>query len=137
MTAADTPDILDRHGIRPTPVRVLIYRTLARAQSPMSGLELETALDTVDRSSITRSLALFQKQGIVRTIDDGSGAARFELANDSGMSHPHFHCRQCRRTFCLDSADVTPPLLPPGYQAEAVNMTIRGLCPDCSHKARH
>ena len=42
-------------------------------------------LDTVDRSSISRTLALLLDKGLVHTIDDGSGSAKFELC------HCHSH----------------------------------------------
>jgi len=49
--------LLDR-GLRPTPARILTLRKLSELEYPVSLLELETMLDTLDKSTISRSLAV-------------------------------------------------------------------------------
>ena len=46
--------LLDR-GLRPTPARILTLRKLSELEYPVSLLELETMLDTLDKSTISRS----------------------------------------------------------------------------------
>ena len=45
---------LQKAGIRPTAVRILIMDALGKLDRPISSLELEMRLDTVDRSSISQ-----------------------------------------------------------------------------------
>ena len=46
--------LLDDHGIRPTANRILVAEALDRAGRPMSLMELEDRLLTLDKSSISR-----------------------------------------------------------------------------------
>ena len=45
--------------IRPTAIRVLVLRTLLEMKQAMSVSDLEAQLDTVDKSTIFRTLTLF------------------------------------------------------------------------------
>ncbi len=132
----DIEDILKRAGMRPSPVRVLVVREIERAGRPVSSLELERALETVDRSSITRTLVLFSAKGLVHSVDDGSGSVKYELCHHPGSDsdedlHPHFHCTACGRTFCLEHESIPHVALPQGFSAVSANYVIKGLCPDC------
>ncbi len=133
MTAAD---------IRPTPVRTLILGVLSEANNPVSSLDIEMKLLTVDRSSITRSLALFVEKGLVHIVDDGSGALKYEPCNigiHNGHlddSHPHFHCIKCGTTVCLNNTHIPAINLPEGYIPLSVNYVIKGFCPQCSFSDR-
>lgn len=129
---------LAAHDIRLTAMRLLVARVFLGAGRPLSVLEVDSLLDTADRSTITRTLQLFLDRGAVHAIDDGSGSTRYEVCrgnHDSGLDddeHPHFHCRGCGRTFCIDTMTVPACRLPEGYRPEHVNYVITGLCPACS-----
>lgn len=128
-------------GVRPTAIRHLILKTLKRAARPMSQLDIETELETVDQSTVSRSVGTFAAAGLLHVIDDGSGVVKYELCKDdschSGSDddrHAHFHCRKCGRTECLYDITVPAADLPEGYRAEGVNYVIYGLCQKCSAK---
>lgn len=128
--------MLREAGIRPTPVRILVLRILSNAGRPLSALEIERGLETVDRSSITRTLASFTKERLINAISDGSSARRYEIRNDHrslspGDQHAHFHCRRCGVTTCLHNIMPEVPELPEGYDAENVTYVITGICPNC------
>ncbi len=134
-------EMMKEAGVRISPVRTLIARAIAEADRPVSGLEIECALATVDRSSITRALSLFVSTGLVHTIEDGSGSVKYELCssphshNDSEGDpdlHPHFHCLVCGRTFCLHDQSIPVLPLPPGFTARSANLVIKGRCAACS-----
>lgn len=59
----DLVERLESHGVRPTAVRLLVLATICSSSHPLSSLEIETLLETVDRSTVTRSLALFSEKG--------------------------------------------------------------------------
>ncbi|MCM1029137.1 MAG: transcriptional repressor [Pseudoflavonifractor sp.] len=139
MTATDSLDLrLSAHGIRPTPNRRLVLAALDGATCPIALADLETILDTVDRSAIFRSLNLFRSIGLVHVIDDGSGSTKYELCREESHTlapahlHAHFHCSRCGATVCLPDIPVPAVALPPGYIASDANFVVTGLCPSCS-----
>lgn len=145
MNLSDVAGLLDKAGIRPSPVRLLIMRRLAEEHGPVSAMEIETALETVDRSSVSRALALFQEKNLLHAIDDGSGSVKYELCTapfcDGNRQfhsdlHAHFHCLHCGRTFCLTDVKIEAPALPPGFKAINANYVVSGLCRKCLAKSK-
>ena len=103
----------------------------------MSMGELEDALETVDKSVISRTLSLFREQHLVHVIEDGGDGVRYELCHShhddhDDDTHVHFHCESCGRTFCLEDIPVPEVAVPDGFKASSVNYMIKGTCPDCS-----
>lgn len=130
---------LEQAGIRPTAMRLLIYRMLSRSSHPISSLDMETELETVDRSTISRTLALFLEHDLIHAIDDGSGSIKYEVCpslhhHSITDLHVHFHCTICDKTFCLPTS---VPLidLPNGFVMESLNYVITGKCNKCSSKS--
>ncbi len=132
-----TPEeILQRAGIRPSPVRELVVKKLIEARQPLSAAEIEERLDTVDRSSISRTLTMLCDNDAVHTIEDGSGSVRYELCHASGANeddqHVHFHCLSCGKTICLDDHPIPEIALPEGFSAHSANFVIKGHCAECN-----
>ncbi len=128
---------MEERGIRPTAVRSLVLRTLADASAPLSVQDMEAMLDTVDRSTITRSMASFQKAGLVHVISDGSAAIKYELCRRDSLQSPsdehiHFHCERCGRTICMTSLPIPSVTLPEGFTPIKTNYVISGICNKCS-----
>ena len=103
--------LLDDHGIRPTANRILVAEALDRAGRPMSLMELEDRLLTLDKSSISRCLTLFKEHHLVHALEDGSDAVRYELCHshshhEDDDQHVHFYCEKCHRTFCLNDTPI-------------------------------
>ena len=136
MPREDIIHLLQHHGVRPTANRILIAACLAAEGRPLSLTELETALESVDKSNISRALALFREQHLVHVLEDGSDSVRYELCRsthdeEDDDAHVHFYCERCRRTFCLENTAIPPVPLPEGYTAESVNYMVKGVCPAC------
>lgn len=128
---------LQEAGIKPTANRILLLRTLDDAATPLTLTQLETLLDTVDKSSIYRNLLLFHEHRLVHTIDTCDEGTKYALGHGHGDSgaddgHVHFHCEVCHRTFCFEDIPVPHQQLPSGFQADEYNFVISGICPDCS-----
>lgn len=137
----DYSDILSRHGVRPTAVRILVYKALQGLHDTFSMGDLETALESVDRSTLFRTLTLFAAHHLVHEIDDGSGSTKYCLChNDHVCSaeelHCHFYCESCHKTFCLDHTHIPVVRYPEGFELRQVNYLLKGLCPECRRK-RH
>ena len=67
-------DILKQREIRPTAIRLLILKAMMRFERAFSLLDLENELDTVDKSTVSRTINLFLDHHLIHCIDDGSGS---------------------------------------------------------------
>ncbi len=76
-------DLLAKREIQPTAIRILILRTMMQAGCSVSLLDLETMLDTVDKSTIFRTLTLFLSHHLIHSIDDGTGSFKYAVCSDS------------------------------------------------------
>lgn len=138
MNDKDIENLLKAHEIRLTANRILIARTLARLDYPISIKELESKTQTIDKSSIFRTLLLFKDHHLVHQIEDGNDVVRYELCfshdeKDDDM-HVHFYCEHCQHTFCLGEIPAPQVELPSGYKQLSINYMIKGLCPKCSRR---
>lgn len=130
-------EILKSKGIAPTPVRSLVYNCILKSKTPISLTEIEDILESVDRSSISRSLTLFKKHHLLHSFNDGSGSVKYEIchAHDHSLfddSHVHFRCEKCGLTKCLTDLSIPEVSLPDGYLSHEVSYIIRGICNECN-----
>lgn len=141
-------DLLQQRDIKPTAVRLLVLDALQKAECALSLTDLEARLQTVDKSSIFRTLTLFLSHHLVHCVDDGTGQMKYALcsptchcgeAHHEGLSdlHTHFRCEHCGRTFCLRGLPVPSVPLPDGFTLTSANYVLVGLCPECSGRHRH
>jgi len=136
MDEAKSIEMLLEHGIRPTANRIMLVRTLAEAERPLTMTELENLVDTIDKSNIFRALALFREQHLVHVLQDGADAVRYELCHSHDDEHDndvhaHFYCERCGQTYCLNDIPIPMVALPEGYRMSTINYLIKGVCPKC------
>ena len=110
--------------IKPTAIRLLILRTMMQHKEAFSLLDLENDLDTVDKSTIYRTITLFLTHHLIHAIDDGSGSLKYAVCSNA--------CEKCHRTFCLKSIHIPMVTLPQGFTVNSVNYVLKGLCADCA-----
>lgn len=139
-TTTSIEQTLESHGVRPTAVRVLIYRAAAARANTFSLMDLEDELVTVDKSTIFRTLTLFADHHLLHETEDGSGSKKYCVCRSGHMCtlserHVHFYCERCRTTFCLDHTFIPAVTLPQGFVASDAEYVIKGLCRDCATKA--
>ncbi|NDV59818.1 Fur family transcriptional regulator [Bacteroides sp. 519] len=128
---------LEYRGIRVTAVRLLILKEMLTFSRAFSLADIEERLDTVDKSTIFRTISLFHEKLLIHSIDDGSGSMKYSVCSEDCMCalndlHVHFFCTKCKRTYCLESIHIPKVQLPPGFLLENVNFVLKGLCGDCS-----
>ncbi|MCD0476223.1 transcriptional repressor [Flavobacterium sp. EDS] len=131
--------LLNRN-IKPTAVRLLIFNTMTEFKKAFSLTDLETELETVNKSTIFRTLTLFHENLLIHTIDDGSGSMKYSICMEScmctlGELHVHFNCNHCHNTYCLESISIPPIQLPEKFLLESVNFVMKGICENCSQKS--
>ena len=133
-------EMLARRDIQPTAIRLLVLDVLMRAKKSLSLTDLDNALDTVDKSTIYRTLTLFLGHHLIHSIDDGTGSFKYAVCQDDcscavGDLHTHFHCERCNRTFCFSNLPAPMVKLPEGFTIDSINYVLKGLCPECAaHK---
>jgi Fur family ferric uptake transcriptional regulator len=129
--------LLEEHGVKATPNRLLVARALASAGRPLSLMELEAQLETIDKSAIFRTLGAFKDAHLVHVLEDSGDGVRYELCHSHHEDHDddvhvHFYCTKCHRTFCLEDTPVPPVQVPEGYEVESVSYLLKGVCPECA-----
>jgi len=130
---------LENNHIKPTPMRMLVLEQMMVQQRNLSLSEIEELLYPSDRITIYRTLQTFVKHGLVHSIETAGSGSIYALCSDDCKEdahldhHPHFICEQCKKVIC--SSDFIFKLeQKPGaeqYKIEKVEVTLRGLCPDC------
>lgn len=128
---------LKKAGIKPTANRLLVIRELIDAKAPMSLIELETSLETMERSTISRVLNIFAEHHLIHTLEDGRGVSKYELCHGEHSCtvsdmHVHFYCEKCNATFCFEDIGAPHIELPAEFKIRSVNYMLKGLCPKCS-----
>ena len=137
MSSEDCEALLVAHDIKPTANRIVVAKTLAAAERPMSLSELEYKILSIDKSSVFRVLTLFREHHLVHVIEDGGDGVRYELCHshdghaEDDDQHVHFYCERCHRTFCLHDTPIPAVALPEGYRLTGINYMVKGLCPEC------
>lgn len=131
-----TTEILEKAGVRVTPNRVLVLKELLSASSPRSLIELETSLETLDRSSILRTLSALSEHSIIHSLEDGRGVVKYEICHGHDHCsiddmHAHFYCESCDRVFCFEDIEAPRINVPEGFRVRSINYMLKGLCPDC------
>lgn len=139
MTTKESSDIIAKAAIRPTSIRILVYKAISELKDTFSLADLEDQLPTIDKSSIFRALTLFHEHHLIHSINDGSGFMKYCLCHNHGSCreeevHAHFHCEICNKTFCLDSCRIPDILVPEAYIIREVNFVIKGICAKCASK---
>jgi len=129
--------LLDKH-VRPTAMRMLIYKFMAEKKMAVTLTDIENAFEKSDRTTLYRTIKTFSENSIVHQIEDGTGVAKFALCEDGcncdveSDLHLHFHCNSCNQTQCLTERKIPNIKLPPGYKATDVNLVVKGICNNCN-----
>ncbi len=132
--------VLKNHHIRPTAIRLLVYKFLRDREVAVTLNDLEAGFDRSERTTLYRTIKTFEKNGLVHQIDDGTGISKYALDEkvaETGMPqdlHLHFHCDNCQETVCLTDHKIPHISLPQGYISKDINLVIKGICDKCSAK---
>lgn len=92
--------------------------------------ELAEQFEKADNITLFRTLKTFLEHKLIHTIDDGTGVVKYALCQ-SGCScnpseqHTHFHCSQCKRTFCLTDAEIPNINIPLNFKLEGINLVLK------------
>ncbi len=97
MNIDSTIHLLQGRGFRMTSVRKFLLETFRDSRKPISAGDLIALLKKAkldcNRTTVYRELTFLQEQSIIKSVDFGDGAKRFEAAG--GAHHHHFVCTHC------------------------------------------
>ncbi len=138
MNNNDFASVLQRSGIRPTGNRLLIYGIMHATQNAVSMSDLEHMLPELDKSTIFRTLTLFNEKHLIHGAEDAGGMKYCIRDNnevfDADESHCHFYCESCGKTYCLDKSVISNLALPEGFVMHGLNYLVKGICAECTNK---
>ncbi len=137
---SDLVELLHRRGQRATPQRLVILRELRRRGRHATADEIRSAvrheLPGTSTPTVYAALELLVDLGLVRRIDAAAGATLYDPRT---TPHQHTACRRCGRVDDLDGELNTAVLeqasARAGFSAQAVEVVITGLCPECAAAA--
>ncbi len=138
MSNKQCEEKLKDRGVRPTAARILVMKALADQTAPISLMELEALLETLDKSTISRTLALLLEHHAIHAFEDGSGSTKYEICRSQSDRcvvadrHIHFFCEMCHKTQCLSDIKIPVVALPEGYVVDTINYMVKGVCPACN-----
>ena len=135
-------EILNNHKVKPTAMRMLVMEQLYLSPKHLSLSEIEIALYPADRVTIYRTLQTFVKKGLAHSVDTAHSGAVYGLCHDDCSAekhndeHPHFVCENCHAITCTDDFAYTlrKKNANTAYELHKVEVTIKGLCPNCLPK---
>jgi Fur family ferric uptake transcriptional regulator len=127
--------LMAEHGVKVTANRLLIARALEQAGRPLSMMELEERLESIDKSNVFRTLVAFKDAHLVHVLE--GDPVRYELCHSHHEGHDddlhvHFYCVKCHKTYCLEEIPVPPVHVPEDYQVQEESYLLKGICPQCA-----
>ena len=134
-------EMLEKAGIKATSNRLLVLRSLIESDHPLSLIEIETKIETMERSSVLRVLNILLENDVVHAFEDGRGVSKYEICHGEthcsiNDMHAHFYCEKCDRVFCFEDISAPHINIPPDFRIRSVNYMLKGLCPDCAKNGK-
>src|SRR5919106_648065 len=140
-----TPRLYDRAealvrgaATRATRQRIEVLAVLLAARRALTHHEVEREVRRalgMNRVTIYRVLEWLVARGLAHRISGDDRVWRFNAAHEAParQQHAHFKCNDCGEVICLETAVAARPVpLPAGYRPQEVELTVKGLCPDCT-----
>lgn len=120
---------------RATKQRAAIEAAFDQASRPLSPAEVHDLarkkVPNLGIATVYRALNELVEEGDLRAVDLPGQNSRYEKS-DLGHHH-HFHCTDCDRVYDLQGCLLKKDLeLPKGFKVQQHDITLSGICPDCS-----
>lgn len=130
-------------GLKLTHQRLVIYTELLKSNDHPSAeclyKRLEKTLPTLSLDTVYRTLATFEKLGLVHRLETVASQARYEAL---GLRHHHFLCDECGQVFdffwpTFDTVPLPESLVAIG-EIDRASVVVHGICATCrGDKKKH
>lgn len=131
-------ELLKSKNLRITDKREIILSVILASQRPVNAKDLhELALEqgNIDLTTVYRVTSLLLKKGLIREIVGEAGVSFYEKACKHSPVHPHFHCAECGKVYCLEPLSFEEGLIlgrvGKGFHINSVSLDIKGVCDQC------
>ncbi len=131
---------LRARGMRVTPQRIVIHRTLCSQPEHMTAEQVLArvgeALPGTSLPTVYSTLELLEVLGLVRRVGTGNGAVVFDSRVEP---HAHTVCRRCGAMADLEGTAAPEDALDragaTGFVPDHAQLVVWGLCPACAPAA--
>lgn len=125
---------LKRHGQSLTRPRKLLFAALD-GQEPQTMQQLVAACPGIDRASAYRTVALFERLGIIQRLQIG-WKYKLELSGSFSRHHHHMTCQRCGRIISFDESPELEKELrwvaaSNRFKIKNHQLEIQGICEAC------
>jgi Fur family ferric uptake transcriptional regulator len=135
-------ELLQRIGLRRTPVRMGVLTVLAAAEQPLGVQQvLEKLPDHTDTVTVYRTLNTFTTKQVVHRVRGEDRTWRYALTptdtpKQTPHAHPHFVCETCGTVECLEQSQIPTSLIrslkvAERYEIRYPEVVLHGVCPRC------
>lgn len=132
----DWPTRIRQTGLRSTKQRVTALEALTQMPHATADellREVRLTLPTITIQSIYTVVQSLVDVGLIRKLEFGPTAARFEIQRPD--NHHHVHCRSCGRIEDVpcqhDSAPCMTPAVTHGMVIDTADVVYHGTCAQC------
>ncbi len=117
-----------------TKPRLAVFLAL-RGREPQTMQQLVDACPAADRASVYRTVALFEKMGVVQRLQIG-WKYKLELTDTFSHHHHHMTCLKCGKVIPFDESpaledDLRRIVEAKNFQMQGHQLEIQGLCQAC------
>ena len=132
---------LRQRGQRSTPQRLAIARVLTDLDRHVTAervhAEVSARMPGVSLPTVYATLDLLEELGLARRVATEGGAVVYDPRTDA---HHHLVCRACGKIADVDApvdtAGVQAAAREAGFEPDASEVVVRGLCADCAATAQ-
>ena len=122
-----------------TPQREAVLQAIRETDGHLTAGEVFEAarrrLPSISYATVYNSLRYLTEAGLVREINQGKGASRYDREMER---HDHAVCTCCGKLVDFDLPATTELMRAAArrsrFKPESVHLTLRGVCPDCCGK---
>ena len=131
---------LSKKGYKITKAREAVMHVLENSESPVSAEEIYINIrnmgQSVNLSTVYRTLELLEKKGFAMKEHIGDGKARYELNRD--VHKHHIICTSCRDRVSIDICPLQELHMDLGAKTQfditGHKLELYGICPKCKRK---
>jgi Fur family ferric uptake transcriptional regulator len=134
--------VLQRIGLRRTPVRLGVLNVLAAATQPLGVPQvLEKLPEHTDTVTVYRTLNTFTAKKVVHRVRGEDRTWLYALspgdaAEQKPHAHPHFVCDACGTVECLEGSQIPQNFVrtlkvADRYDVRYPEVVLHGVCPKC------
>jgi len=126
--------LLKAHKYRRTKPREAVFELLNDTAAPLSLTQIRKSLPGLERTSLYRTLDLFERLDVITIIHVG-WKKRYELADPFKPHHHHLVCTTCQKVTAVHPPELEQLIAQlsnkHGFAAQNHHFEIRGVCHKC------